>query len=298
MKKSKAYLGFITPGLILYTVFMIVPIVCAMYYSFFEWNGVGPMKFIGLANFQKLLGGGRMSRIFFNALGNNMKYLGCVLLIITPLQIFFAYILFIRIKAHRYLQFMLFLPYVISTSIVGFFAMMVFDPNIGLLNTIFGTLGISKSAWLGNPNLSFKLFVIVVIWACIGNGMMIFNANMKEIDESVLEAAIIDGCNERQKFFQVVLPQLHSSISTVITLSTIYALTMFDIPFMLGGVQGGVNNSIDFVNMVFYRYAFGGTYFGETSLGFGSSISVTMFLIILIISLITRSVLQRHDKEA
>ena len=298
MKKSKAYLGFITPGLILYTVFMIVPIVCAMYYSFFEWNGVGPMKFIGLANFQKLLGGGRMSRIFFNALGNNMKYLGCVLLIITPLQVFFAYILFIRIKAHRYLQFMLFLPYVISTSIVGFFAMMVFDPNIGLLNTIFGTLGISKSAWLGNPNLSFKLFVIVVIWACIGNGMMIFNANMKEIDESVLEAAIIDGCNERQKFFQVVLPQLHSSISTVITLSTIYALTMFDIPFMLGGVQGGVNNSIDFVNMVFYRYAFGGTYFGETSLGFGSSISVTMFLIILIVSLITRSVLQRHEKEA
>ena len=298
MKKSKAYLGFITPGLILYTVFMIVPIVCAMYYSFFEWNGVGPMKFIGLANFRKLLGGGRMSRIFFNALGNNMKYLGCVLLIITPLQIFFAYILFIRIKAHRYLQFMLFLPYVISTSIVGFFAMMVFDPNIGLLNTIFGTLGISKSAWLGNPNLSFKLFVIVVIWACIGNGMMIFNANMKEIDESVLEAAIIDGCNERQKFFQVVLPQLHSSISTVITLSTIYALTMFDIPFMLGGVQGGVNNSIDFVNMVFYRYAFGGTYFGETSLGFGSSISVTMFLIILIVSLITRSVLQRHEKEA
>lgn len=297
MKKSKAYLGFITPGLILYTVFMIVPIVCAMYYSFFEWNGVGPMKFIGLANFQKLLGGGRMSRIFFNALGNNMKYLGCVLLIITPLQVFFAYILFIRIKAHRYLQFMLFLPYVISTSIVGFFAMMVFDPNIGLLNTIFGTLGISKSAWLGNPNLSFKLFVIVVIWACIGNGMMIFNANMKEIDESVLEAAIIDGCNERQKFFQVVLPQLHSSISTVITLSTIYALTMFDIPFMLGGVQGGVNNSIDFVNMVFYRYAFGGTYFGETSLGFGSSISVTMFLIILIVSLITRSILQRREKE-
>lgn len=297
MKKSKAYLGFITPGLILYTVFMIVPIVCAMYYSFFEWNGVGPMKFIGLANFQKLLGGGRMSRIFFNALGNNMKYLGCVLLIITPLQVFFAYILFIKIKAHRYLQFMLFLPYVISTSIVGFFAMMVFDPNIGLLNTIFGTLGISKSAWLGNPNLSFKLFVIVVIWACIGNGMMIFNANMKEIDESVLEAAIIDGCNERQKFFQVVLPQLHSSISTVITLSTIYALTMFDIPFMLGGVQGGVNNSIDFVNMVFYRYAFGGTYFGETSLGFGSSISVTMFLIILIVSLITRSILQRREKE-
>ena len=97
MKKNRAYLGFITPGFILYTLFMIIPIVFAMYYSFFEWNGIGPMKFIGLGNFQKLLGGGRMSRIFFNALGNNIKYLICVLLIITPLQIFFAYVLFIKI---------------------------------------------------------------------------------------------------------------------------------------------------------------------------------------------------------
>jgi len=297
MKKSKAYLGFITPGFILYTLFMIVPIVFAMYYSLFEWNGIGPMKFIGLANFEKLLGGGRMSRIFFNALGNNFKYLASVILVITPIQIFFAYILFINIRAHRYLQFMLFLPYVISTSIIGFFATMVFDPNIGLLNNIFDALGLSslKNAWLGNPQIVFQLFVIVVIWACIGNGMMIFNANMKEIDCAILEAAVIDGCNENQKFFRIVLPQLYSSVSTVVTLGVIYALTMFDIPFMLGGVQGGVNNKIDFVNMVFYRYAFGGTYFGETSLGFGSSISVTMFMIILVTSVITKIILQRRE---
>lgn len=299
MKKSKAYWGFIAPGLILYTVFMIVPIVFAMYYSFFEWNGIGPMKFIGLANYQKLLCGGRMSKIFFRALANNFKYLASVLIVITPLQIFFAYVLFIRIRAFRYLQFMLFLPYVISTSIVGFFATMLFDPNVGLLNTILEKVGLPqmRSAWLGDPNLSFKLFVMVVIWACIGNGMMIFNANMKEINSDLLEAAMLDGCNERQKFFRVVLPQLHSSISTVVTLGVIYALTMFDIPFMLGGVQGGVNNTIDFVNMVFYRYAFGGTYFGETSLGFGSSISVTMFMIILICSLVTKFVLSRRDRE-
>ena len=298
MKKSRAYFGFIAPGFLLYTVFVIVPIIFAMYYSFFEWNGIGPMRFVGLANFEKLLLGGRMSRIFFNALSNNFKYLASVLLIITPIQIIFAYILFIKIRAHRYLQFTLFLPYVISTAIVGFFATMVFDPNIGLLNTILERLGLDnlRSAWFGDPNLSFNLFVMVVIWACIGNGMMIFNANMKEIDNDILEAAVIDGCNERNKFFRIVLPQLYSSVSTVVTLGVIYALTMFDIPFMLGGVQGGGNNTIDFVNMVFYRYAFGGTYFGETSLGFGSSISVTMFLIILICSLITKLFLRRSGK--
>jgi ABC-type sugar transport system permease subunit len=253
------------------------------------------MKFIGLDNFRTLLLDGRMSKIFFNALGNNFKYLICVMLIITPIQIFFAYVLNIKIRCYRYLQLMLFLPYVISTSIVGFFSILVFDPNIGVLNTIFGSLGLNdmKSAWLGNPDLSFKIFIMVVIWQCIGSGMMIFYANMKEIPESIIEASIIDGAGELRKFFNVVLPQLTSSLSTNITLSVIFALTMFDIPFMLGGPQGGVNNTIDFVNMVFYRYAFGGAYFGETSLGFGSSISVTMFLIIMVSSLVVTRLLKK-----
>lgn len=300
MKKRKSYIGFILPGFILYTLFMIVPIFCAMYYSFFNWNGIGDMKFVGLENFKTLLFGQRMSGIFFNALGNNFKYLICVMLIITPIQIFFAYVLNIKIKCYKYLQLMLFLPFVISTSIVGFFSILVFDPNIGILNTAFDSIGLGsmKSAWLGNPDLSFKIFVMVVIWQCIGSGMMIFYANMKEIPESIIEASVIDGAGEIRKFFNVVLPQLTSSLSTNITLSVIYALTMFDIPFMLGGPQGGVNNTIDFVNMVFYRYAFGGAYFGETSLGFGSSISVTMFLVILAASVVVTKLLKKSEFDS
>ena len=181
MKKNRAYLGFITPGFILYTLFMIIPIVFAMYYSFFEWNGIGPMKFIGLGNFQKLLGGGRMSRIFFNALGNNIKYLICVLLIITPLQIFFAYLLFIKIKGHRYIQFMLFLPYVISTSIVGFFALILvgfiapdlmmpgFACMVALTITMiiyqpFKSIIINRSKGRAAPISLMKLFGLVMLY--------------------------------------------------------------------------------------------------------------------------------------
>lgn len=297
MRKKKAYIGFIAPGFILYTIFMIVPIICAAVYSFHDWSGIGPMKFIGLQNYKKLLTDSRMSGIFYNALLNNVKYLGCVLLLITPIQIFFSYILYIKIRGYRYLQLMLFLPYVISTSIVGFFATQIFDPNIGILNTGLGNLGFDslKNAWLGDPDKVFKIFVITVIWQCIGSGMMIFYANMQEIPDSIIEASIIDGANERNKFFRIVLPMITPSMSTNITLSCIYALTMFDIPFMLGGPQGGVNNRIDFVNMVFYRYAFGGSYFGETSLGFGSSISVTMFLLILCLALVVMRLLKKLE---
>lgn len=297
MKKSKAYIGFLTPGLILYTAFMIIPIACAMYYSFFEWNGIGPMKFVGLENFRTLLFSPRMSKIFFNALGNNMKYLLCVWLIITPIQIFFAYVLHLKIPAHRWLRLMLFFPYVISTSIIGFFAIIIFDPNIGLLNSILKNLGMQQMAWLGDPGMSFSLMVMVVIWASIGSGMMIFFANMQEVNRDTIEASVIDGAGEWTKFWRVVLPQCTSSLTTNFVLGTIFALTIFDIPFMLGGPQGGVNNTIDFVNMVFYRYAFGGAFFGETSLGFGSSISVTMFLFILVVAIIQTKVLKRFEFE-
>lgn len=297
MKKSKAFIGFLLPGLLLYTVFMIIPLVFAAYYSFFEWNGIGAMKFVGLENFKTLLFSPRMSSVFFNALKNNLKYLLSVWFIITPVQIFFAYMLHIKIPAHRWLQLMLFLPYVISTSIVGFFSIIVFDPNIGLLNSLLKALGLTQKAWLGDPNLAFKLLIIVVIWQSIGSGMMIFYANMQEVNRDTIEAATIDGAGEWTKFWRVVLPQCTSSITTNFVLGTIYALTIFDIPFMLGGPQGGVNNTLDFVNMVFYRYAFGGAFFGETSLGFGSAISVTMFLFILAVAIVQNVFLKRFEFE-
>ncbi len=297
MKKRRAYIGFITPGFILYTVFVVVPILCAIYYSVFEWSGIGPMKFIGLDNFKKLFTDSRMSAVFFNALKNNGKYLLCVLFIITPLQLFFAYVLYIKIPCHKYIRFMIFLPYVISTSIVGFFSIILFDPNIGALNEILGKLfgDGAQQAWLGDTNLTFKIFVMMIIWQCIGSGMLIFYANMQEIPQEVIEAGIIDGASEWSKFRYVVLPMITSSMTTNITLSVIYALTMFDMPYILVGPQGGVNNKLDFVNMVFYRYAFGGTYFGETSIGFGSSISVTMFFIILTLTLVTKKLLKRRE---
>lgn len=297
MRKKKAYLAFITPGFIIYTLFMIVPIICAIYYSFFEWSGIGPMKFVGLGNFKKLFFDPRMSRIFFNALKNNLKYLTCVLLVITPVQLFFSYMIYIKIRGHKYIRLMLFLPYVISTSIVGFFAILLLDPNIGVFNEILGAIGgnAMKKAWLGDTNMVFKIFVMVVIWQCIGSGMMIFYANMQEISSEIIEASQIDGAGEVTKFFKVILPNIRSSMSTNITLSVIYALTMFDIPYILVGPQGGVNNKLDFVNMVFYRYAFGGTYFGETSIGFGSSISITMFVIIMTFVLITTKIMKKYE---
>ena len=296
--KKRAYLLFITPGLVLYTLFVIIPIICSVFYSFFKWSGIGPMSFIGLDNFKYLLIGDRMSPIFFNALKVTFKYLLAVIFVITPVQIFFAYILFLKIPFTRYIRTMLFLPYVLSTSIVGFFAMLLFDGYVGIINTVITDLfGASYThAWLGETQFMFKVFVLIVIWQCIGSGMLIFYADMQSIPSSIIEASVVDGCGDFRRFFMIVLPNMRASLRSNTVLSVIYALTMFGLPYVVFGSSGGTNNALDFVAMVFYRFAFGGTYYGTTDIGFGSSISVTLLVIILICYTVTNHFVKKIIK--
>lgn len=298
-RKNRSYLYFILPGLILYTLFVIIPIACSVYYSFFEWSGIGPKTFIGLENFKTLLIGERMAPIFFNALLNNIKYLFAVLLIITPIQLFLAYMLFLKIRFSKYIRVMVFLPYVLSTSIVGFFAILLFDGNIGVLNQLItAVFGRDYTvAWLGDPGVMFKTFVVIVIWQCVGANMMIFYADMQSISHDIIEASVVDGCGDFRRFFSIILPNLRASLTTNITLSVIYAMTMFGLPYVLVGTSGGIDNALDFIAMVFYRYAFGGTYFGTTDIGFGSSISVVMLIIIFATWLITNCFLKRMKRQ-
>lgn len=298
-KKNKAFLIFILPGTILYTIFVIIPIICSTYFSFFEWSGIGPMSFVGLHNFDYLLFGERMSPIFVNALKVTFKYLLAVLVIITPVQIFFAYILYLKIRFSKYIRIMLFLPYVLSISIVGFFSLLVFDGNIGLLNTAITKLfGAEYTvAWIGDPKWMFRVFVCMIIWQCIGSGMMIFYADMQSISNDIIEASIVDGCGDVRRFFSIILPNMRASLSSNTVLSVIYALTMFGLPYVVFGPSGGIDNAMDFVAMVFYRYAFGGTYYGTTDIGFGSSISVVLLVIIVICYLITNRFVKKLRDE-
>jgi ABC-type sugar transport system permease subunit len=274
---------------------MIVPLGFAIYYSFFNWSGMGPMEFIGLDNFHRIFFDERMGGIFRNALGNNFRYMAVAICIFIPIQIAMAYLIHLKIRGHNLFRLMIFLPYVISPSIIGFFALLVFDPNIGMLNTFFITLGLHNlaSSWFGKPDIAFSLLVGVIGWNGIGVGMVIILANMKNIPDDVVEASIIDGASVWQRFWCIELPFLRPSIVNVVVLSSIFALTQFDIPFIVGGLNGGVDGKLDFLNLMFFRYTFGDAYFGETALGFGAAISVVSFSIILCISLLQKLVFNR-----
>ncbi len=297
MRCKRKHLLFIAPGFIFYTIFIIVPVIYVLYLSFFDWSGLGPMKFVGIDNFKTLFTDSRIAPTFLRAVLNNLKYLLCVWFVITPLQYILAYIFYIKIPLYKYIKFMVFLPYVISSTIVSFFATLIFDPNIGYLNNILDKIGLSGGAWFGDPKWAFKLMIIMIIWQSAGSGIMIFYSNLMDIPQETMEACRIDGCNERQRFIHILLPMSLPACASIITMSTIWALAIFDMPFILGGSNGGVSNSLDFVNLVFYRYTFGSALNGKSDLGFGASICVIMFITMFVIAAVQNKILSKFEYE-
>ena len=126
---------------------------------------------------------------------------------------------------------------------------------------------------------------------------MIFYSNFMDISKDVMEASRIDGCTEWQRFTRILVPLSLPSCASVITMSTIWALALFDLPFILGGAKGGVSGSLDFVNLVFYRYTFGSALNGKSEIGFGASICVVMFAVMLIITTIQNKVLKKFEYD-
>ena len=118
MKKNRNYLFFITPGFVVYTIFAIIPILYVVYLAFTNYTGMGKADFVGFENFIRIFNDERFTPAFFNSLKNNLKYLLCVWFIITPFQYFLAYFFFIKIPAYKYIKFMVFLPYVISSTVI------------------------------------------------------------------------------------------------------------------------------------------------------------------------------------
>lgn len=192
---------------------------------------------------------------------------------------------------------MTFLPYVISTTIVSFFATLIFDPNIGILNNVLGNLGMSKGAWFGDVNWAFKLMIMIIIWQSSGSGIMIFYSNFISTSGDVMDASRIDGCNEWQRFRYILFPLSLPSCASIISMSTIWALAIFDYPFILGGSNGGVSGCLDFVNVVFYRYTFGSALNAKSNLGFGASICFVMFIVMFVITFLQNKILKKFEYD-
>jgi multiple sugar transport system permease protein len=270
--------------------FVILPTIASVILSFTSWNGIGGLgaiKFIGLKNYSDLV---TVYQPFFPALLHNLIWLAFFLLIATPLGMFLAVLLDKDIKGTRLYQSVLYLPVVLSLAIVGFIWQLQYAPETGFINNVLGRAGQGNQiSWLGDPDLNLWAILIAASWRHVGYVMLLYLAGLKSVDNTLREAASIDGANERQTFFRVVFPVLRPINLVILVITVIESLRAFDLAYITNKGLNGLELLSTLVtnNIV-----------GETSrIGFGSAIAVVLLVVSVgpIVVYLSRAL--REDRE-
>ncbi|MEZ5824809.1 MAG: sugar ABC transporter permease [Geminicoccaceae bacterium] len=261
--------------LAVFTIFVVGPLLSSFYYSFTDWNGFSSdYKFVGFANFAKIA----TDRLFLQATVNTSIWMVAAIVLPTALGLGLALLLDARVFGSRFFKSVFYLPICLSAVIVGQIWIWIYQPDWGLLNTIVSHVSGEKynHAWLAKPDTALWSVIVAWSWQQTGLSMIIYLAGLTAIQAELLEACELDGANTWQRVRLVVLPLLTPSTVVVIALSVINSLKGFDILYIMTG--GGPFNSSDTLAMHMYNESF-----KKYLMGYGSAISVVLFLIAMAI---------------
>lgn len=278
--------AFVAPALIVYVTFVLVPVVLAAVYSFFNWNGLGPLdRFIGIDNYVRAL----TDPIFLGAMMNNGLIVVLSLLIQGPLAIGIALLLNRPLRGRALIRTLIFVPYVLSEVVAGLAFRLMLPPG-GPFDSFLTSLGWAgdKPLWLADPDVAFWTLFAVITWKYLGFAIILMLAGLQGVPEELSEAASIDGASWWQTQRYITLPLLGPTIRIWAFLSMIGSLQLFDMVFILTG--GGPLNATE--TMATYMVEYGN---GRSQIGYGSAVAVVLFVVSLAIALLYQRYVLRRD---
>lgn len=286
--KYQVIIPFLLPPLLLYAIFVLYPYGRAMYVSLTQWRGLARApEFIGLGNFERML----TDDNFWNALGNNAFYLIALPLVTVTLSLAFAFLFTQGVPFASFYRVTYFFPQVMSIVAIGVLWSFIYNPSIGIINSLLKTIGIADPpVWLGNPDTVLWAVGGVVVWQAIGFYMVLFIAGMESIPEAYYEAARIDGASRWRLFRSITVPLMWETIQTGLIFLAIAATNMFAITQTM--TQGGPNRASEVLSTYLYDEAFQNSQFG-----YATAIAVSLFAIILSLSILLRVLTQREAVE-
>jgi raffinose/stachyose/melibiose transport system permease protein len=276
---------FVPPAVLLFTIFVILPLGEAAWFSLFKWNGLGwPSIFIGLKNYTRLFN----NADFQTAFVNNLLIIIFSIAIQLPLGLGMALLLARRAWGSVTFRLIFFLPYVLADVAAGLIFRFIFDGNYGPVSAVIQAFGGHPLFMLAAPNLAFTALIIVVVWKYFGFHMMLYIAGLQGIDRQLYEAAEIDGATAFQRFRSITIPQLAPMLKLSVFFSVIGALQLFDmvIPLTGGGPFEQTNT------MVSFMYNFGIT---RMRVGYGSAVGVLLFIVCVTFALFYQRFLMRDE---
>lgn len=262
---------FILPSFIGCMIFIFIPSIASFCLSFCNWNLIRNIKFIGIENYIDLFS----SQEFWLILKNTIVYAISVTILATIIPIILASVIHSKIKGNDFFKTSYFLPFVTPMIVIAMIWQWIFDPNIGLINSLLKMY----SEWLYDANLAMPILIGVSVWKLVGYNMVIFLCGFSSINDQIYEAAKIDGANTKDVFIKITLPLLSPTILFVLLITTISSFQVFDLIYLM--TQGGPENSTNILVYWLYKNAF--EFF---NIGKASAIAYVLFLIILILTII------------
>jgi len=284
---------FLGPVLLLLAVFILAPTLLTVYQSLIKYDSFGLQSFGGVTNYVQLLSSGP----FLQTLLNNLLWIIVVPALTVVMGLFVA-TLADRLGPFREKLFktLIFIPFAISGIAAGTMWLFVYDakapgqPQVGLLNALY--TGITKNdpiAWLQTPDFHLNSFLImaVMIWLNAGYAMVLLSAAIKGVPEETIEASRIDGANEQQTFFRVIMPQIRATIVAVFITVLISVMKVFDI--VLAMTSGQFNTNV--LGTEFYNQLFSFQNQGKAS-------AVVVILLLAVIPVIVYQIRSYREQEA
>jgi len=279
---------FLALPLSVFAVLVVWPLFSSFFYSFTNWNGFNPnYRFVGLDNFARIFS----DRLFVHAIANTTIWMIAAIVLPTGVGLGLALLIDSRVPGATIFKSVFYLPICLSAVVVGQIWVWIYQPDWGLLNTVIGVVTGKPIhfAWLAKPDSALFAVIVAWSWQQTGLAMVIFLAGLTAIPGDLLEACEIEGAKHGQRIWFVLLPLLRPATVVVVALGVINSLKGFDILYIMTG--GGPFNSSDTLAMHMYNESF-----RKYNMGYGSAISVVLFVIALSIIFVYFRQLKRIDQ--
>lgn len=283
LKRTLQALLYLSPALIVISVFTIYPLVKAFFMSLYtDYDFVSnSFSTYGLDNFNYIL----HDKLFFKALKNTGMFVLFEVPISVMLSLFIATLLNAKIRFQKFFQTLFFLPYVTSVVAIGIVWSWMFHSKYGLINYLLSWFGIDAIGWLNDPHYAIFALIIFSVWKSLAFNIMIFLAGLQSINPIYYEAARVDNTPKWRVFTRITVPLLSPMIAYSSIIGLISSFKVYTEVYALFGDKGGPANSA--LTVVFYIYE---KFYGNWDFGVASAAAIVLFLIILFFTFIQMAI--------
>ncbi|SMG26654.1 carbohydrate ABC transporter permease [Agreia pratensis] len=281
--RKRGFWLYLIPGLVLFTIIILVPLVWNIYLSFTSYRGIRPPEWIGLDNWVKLMGDDK----FWVSFQNSVAMIVAMVVVPTLLGLVLAALLFDLVgkkfggKFASFLRATYYLPQILPVAIAAIVIGWILRPENGALNTVLDAVGLGalQHNWLGSPDTALLSVMVVMVWVQIGYPVVIFMAALQRVDPELYEAAELDGANWFQRFTAITVSIIRPEIYVVVLTATIAALKVFGPIYAL--TRGGPGDST--IVPSYYSYS---EFFQSQQVGYGATIATALTVVIVVLTII------------